>query len=349
MSMRLAALVGAAFCWAARAADNSGYSGAAACALCHTAQARRQSLSGHALALRRAADHPLATSFFRDRKKIRPPGFRFEFRDGPALRLSDSSAAVDVPVEWAFGAGSQAVTFVSRVDSSYYVELFFSYYRALNGLAPTPGQQDLEPAGLAEAAGLYYKTRDPEKGIDGCFRCHSTGPLRFNAGQAIQPWEAGVHCEVCHGPGEPHIAAARRGEERARRLVDNPARWTAARQMEFCGTCHRKPAPAGEDIDWSFAWNVRHEPAYLVRSACFRRSNGALSCLTCHQPHEPLEQAVSSYNQQCLRCHAGQPAVCKTNCIDCHMPRVSPQPPLRFTNHWIGVYRSADKLRPLAR
>jgi hypothetical protein len=29
------------------------------------------------------------------------------------------------------------------------------------------------------------------------------------------------------------------------------------------------------------------------------------------------------------------------------MPLVSPQAPLRFTNHWIGIYRSGAKLKPL--
>jgi formate-dependent nitrite reductase cytochrome c552 subunit len=35
------------------------------------------------------------------------------------------------------------------------------------------------------------------------------------------------------------------------------------------------------------------------------------------------------------------------NCIDCHMPKVSPQIPLRFTNHWIGVYGPGAKLKPI--
>jgi hypothetical protein len=219
----------------------------------------------------------------------------------------------------------------------------------VDALAPTPGQQDLQPAGLGEAAGLYYKTRDPATGMDGCFACHSTGPLRFDPGQVIRPSELGVRCEACHGPGQRHADAAKRGEKRSGRLIENPARWTAARQIEFCGRCHRQPAPSGKDADWSFAWNVRHQPVYLVRSKCFRASQGALSCLTCHSPHEPLETAVAAYNKQCQRCHQQQPAACKTNCVDCHMPRVSPEPPLRFTNHWIGVYLSANKLRPAER
>ena len=327
----------------------SGYIGAAACSSCHPAQGLRQASTGHAIALRRTADHPLAAAFFREHKRTRPPDFQFEFLAGPAVRISELSKAVDVPIDWAFGAGSQAVTFVSRVDAGHYVELFLSYYRALDKLGPTPGQQDLKPNGLAEAAGLYYRTRDPQTGIDGCFTCHSTGPIRFDAAQSIQPAEEGVRCEACHGPGERHVAAAKAGDTAVRRLIDNPARWTASEQLDFCGRCHRPPAATGQQIDLSYAWNVRHQPVYLARSACFRKSNGALSCITCHPPHEPLAKSSSQYNRQCSRCHQTQPAACGTNCVDCHMPRVSPQPPLTFTNHWIGIYDSGAKLAPKLR
>ena len=327
------------------AAAKDGYVGSAGCASCHPVQASAQRATGHATALRRTAEHPLASRFFREGTATRPPDFRFQFLSGPKVRISTSAESVDVPIEWAFGAGTQAVTFVSRVDASHYIEHFFTYYRALNKLAPTPGQHDLEPNGLAEAAGLYYKTRDPRIGIVGCFECHSTGPLAFDSGNTVRPAEAGVHCEACHGPGERHVEEAKRGRAGP---IDNPAHWSAAKQLEFCGRCHRPPENRDQRVDFSYAWNVRHQPVYLARSACFRRSNGTLSCLTCHQPHQPLEQASSAYNAQCVRCHARQPAACSTNCVDCHMPRVSPQPPLRFTNHWIGIYKSPSKLVPTA-
>jgi len=87
--------------------------------------------------------------------------------------------------------------------------------------------------------------------------------------------------------------------------------------------------------------------AYRLRqSQCFLKSNGAMTCLTCHDPHEPAGTThVADYNRRCLSCHpksAAKPA----NCVDCHMPRVSPQSPLRFSNHWIGIYRGGSKLKP---
>src|SRR5688572_9019545 len=71
------------------------YVGGQACGGCHSTQLSQQSASGHARTLRPAADHPLAKFFV------------------PKL---------EIPVQWAFGSGGQAVTFVSQVDEDSYLE-----------------------------------------------------------------------------------------------------------------------------------------------------------------------------------------------------------------------------------
>ncbi|MDQ2901480.1 MAG: hypothetical protein M3Y07_17035, partial [Acidobacteriota bacterium] len=99
----------------------------------------------------------------------------------------------------------------------------------------------------------------------------------------------------------------------------------------------------------NYAWNVRHQPVYLSESLCFQKSVGALSCLTCHDPHESAQKKPAAYyNAKCISCHAEGITERSSNCIDCHMPLVSPQAPLRFTNHWIGVYGAGAKLKPTA-
>lgn len=298
-----------------------------ACQPCHTAQAKAHAATGHAQALRRAAEHPLRTAFPLDREYRRGPRFRFRF-DGLTVRVDDGTDVLAVPMEWAFGAGAQAVTFVSRADDAFHLEHFLSYYWALRNFGPTPGHAALKPANLAEAAGLLYKTRDPVAGIDGCFDCHSTGPAR----------EPGVQCEACHASSKPGVHAS------------NPRALSAAKLNDFCGRCHRPPAADPAKIDWNYAWNVRHQPVYLSQSRCFAKSAGRLSCLTCHAAHAPLATAASHYDAQCASCHAPsqRAGVCAPrDCAGCHMPRVSPEPPLRFANHWIGVYPAAGaKLRP---
>lgn len=319
----------------AQAADP--FVGAAACAKCHAAQFAAQSGTGHARSLSAAAQHPLRATWPLDTTEARRAGkFRYRF-DGLSLRVDDGVDVLAVPMEWAFGAGQQAVTFVSRGDSRFYLEHYLSYFTKLRAFGPTPGHAALRPANLAEAAGLLYKIGDPVAGIDGCFACHSTGGLK-----ALQPAENGVRCEACHGPGAAHVASAGRAP-----LV-NPARLKAAALNDECGRCHRPPASDSAKVDWNYAWNVRHQPVYLSQSACFTKSAGRLSCLTCHGPHEPLQTSAAYYDQKCANCHPATSANCgPRDCAGCHMPRVSPEPPLSFTNHWIGVYRGGSALRPV--
>jgi hypothetical protein len=345
------------------AAAGSSFVGAAACSICHSKEASRQASSAHAAALFKAASHPLADSFPFGQKFHRDPSYQFEvLRSGAELRvrIADQTDVMDLPVEWAFGAGRQAVTFVTRVNQDWYLEHYSSYFRSSHAWGPTPGQEPIQARTLPLAAGLLYRTTDPNTGIAGCFACHSTGPVSFGASGDVQLGEPGVTCESCHGPGAAHTAAP------SRENIDNPAMLGPAQLNQFCGRCHRPPATNAATVDWNNAWNVRHQPMYLNESACFRKGRGALSCLTCHDPHEPADSKPAEfYNRRCVACHAilksrSSPATRSTlrpkpvclrqapsNCIDCHMPRVSPQPALRFTNHWIGIYKSGAKLKPI--
>jgi hypothetical protein len=328
------------------------YAGAKSCAACHPAEFRRQSSSEHATALFRTPEHPLAGAFSDAGTLTRKPNYRFQFfLSGSTLqtRIRDAADVMELPMTWAFGAGAQAVTFVSKVDKDWYVEHYSTYYSALHAWGPTPGQADVRATTLPEAAGILYKTLDPNTGIAGCFECHSTGPVSFGPTGEAKVSELSVRCEACHGAGALHVRSP------SRKNIQNPARLTAAQLNEFCGRCHRPPAGQGVKIDWNYSWNVRHQPVYLSQSACFRKSRGALSCLTCHDPHEPsARKPAADYNAHCVDCHsaASRPPkpICigskPSNCIDCHMPLVSPQSPLRFTNHWIGKYGEGAKLRP---
>jgi hypothetical protein len=324
-------------------AQAASYVGSRTCAQCHPSEFRQQTASEHARALYPAAKHPLASRFLSQRVLDRKPNYRFQLSLTPKeflVRVFDAKSVMEIPIDWAFGAGQQAVTFVSRINQDWYLEHYFTYYSAIGRMGITPGQQNVEPGDLPSAAGLVYKGTDAKEGIIHCFRCHSTGFLDTTAG-AIRPQETGVHCEACHGPGSIHART------RDRKFIRNPGKLSAAQLNELCGSCHRMPPPEGVAIDWNVSWNVRHQPVYLAQSACFRRSKGALSCLSCHQPHEALRQDLAHYNKVCGSCHAGvHSRTARSNCVDCHMPLVSPQPPLRFTNHWIGIYKNGAKLKP---
>jgi hypothetical protein len=324
--------------WAA-AGDH--YVGAEVCRPCHTSEYNSQRQSAHAAALSRVS----ARGPFAEGKLSRPTHYRYQILpdpDGLRVHIDNGTDLMDLPLEWAFGAGRQAVTFVTRVNQDWYVEHYASWYNATKSYGPTPGQGDLHPRNMQEAAGVLYKISDPQSGIQGCFECHSTGPVSFDAKGEVRVAENGVRCESCHGPGSAHAADPRHHKP------GNPARLSASKLNDFCGQCHRMPAARNVTIDWNYAWNVRHQPVYLSQSRCFLESAGKLSCLTCHGPHEPAAaKPAAFFNDKCSQCHSGCVVKSRTNCVDCHMPLVSPQPPLRFTNHWIGIYRTGAKLKPV--
>lgn len=230
-----------------------------------------------------------------------------------------------VKADWAFGSGVQAITYVSQADDDHYLEHPLSWYAKAKGLAPTPGHEKLPE-------GVRYRTFSPDAAILRCFQCHSTGKLKLADGRKVAPAELGVRCESCHGAGGEHAGAPQPNN------IRNPARLSAAEINELCGSCHRMPPAAGVETNWDNPWNTRHQPVYLSQSACFLKSEGKLSCLTCHDPHSDARVDV---NRRCAGCHEKprhQTAVEQQACADCHMPEVRPNEWLGFRNHWIGVY-----------
>ena len=275
------------------------YAGAAACQACHAAEYESQSKSAHA--------HALAPS---------APG---------------------QPGDWAFGAGEQAITFVSRVDREHYRELSETWFRSLNGFATTPGHRD--------RAGVTSRIFDPAARILRCFACHSTGALSLDSDNRITPGEPGVRCEDCHGPGAAHV------RDPAHNRVRNPAAMAAAQVNALCGQCHRLLLEdEREAADLHDPRNARNQPLWLGASACFRKSKTGLSCVRCHSPHAALEKSASAYDRACAGCHAAvrhtQP-VATAACVECHMPAVQLEN-LAFRNHRIAIYAAGDPVVPVS-
>lgn len=318
------------------------YTGSPACTPCHPGQARLQSGSGHALALRPAADHPLFRTLPEDHTAYRPPEYRLSWKrstNAVQITATDGVQVSRLPVQWAFGAGVQAITFVSPFDEDHYVEHHSTWYRSTGRFGLTPGHRATAAADLGQAFGVLYRTFAPDAAILRCFACHSTGPMKLAADFRVEPFEFGVRCEACHGPGQVHAKAP------AKTNIFNPGSLTGAGMNEYCGNCHRPPASDPDMVDWQDPWNVRHQPVYLSRSRCFTESAGKLRCTTCHNPHDSLQRSSDAYNAVCGSCHSQTPDTCRSDCVSCHMPKVSPQPALTFTNHQIGVF-GAGALQP---
>jgi Tfp pilus assembly protein PilF len=275
---------------------------------------------------------------------------KFEFQSKTAHARALAVAKPGVPIaglpapestaQWAFGAGEKAITWVTQTGEETIAEHGLSYYAATKTLGLTPGHETSND--------LVYRTFDFMATALRCFRCHSTGPVMLRAGYRVQPSEPGVWCEACHGPGSAHVKSAG-----APGTIQNPKRLSAAEINVLCGACHRQASDLDDETDWSNAWNVRHQPSYLHRAACFRNSKGALSCLTCHDPHERLKPAPASFDARCTSCHKDvvhQAATASHSCVSCHMPQVSTSTALQFTNHWIGIYdQRGNRLFPSTR
>jgi hypothetical protein len=100
---------------------------------------------------------------------------------------------------------------------------------------------------------------------------------------------------------------------------------------------------------------VRFPSTTLTWSRCYTATNGALSCVTCHDPHRDASTAPADYEAKCLSCHSNRPAspaasaetprspACPVNpangCVECHMPKTQAGiPHTTFTDHNIRVH-----------
>jgi tetratricopeptide (TPR) repeat protein len=175
----------------------------------------------------------------------------------------------------------------------------------------------------------------------------------------------GIDCQRCHGPGAAHVKAARSSDasiQQIRALILNPAHLSKERQMEVCEQCHlettSRPLPdrirhydqqpfgymADQPLD-SFNsyfsrdpekgrtdnFEIVNGPYRLRQSQCYLKSEGALTCETCHNPHDLRKgpDSTSYYASICMKCHAANlPAqialhrhTASNDCVSCHMPK----------------------------
>jgi predicted CXXCH cytochrome family protein len=200
----------------------------------------------------------------------------------------------------------------------------------------------------------------------------------------------GVDCQRCHGPGQAHVQAASKPGTKAediRKAILNPAKLDQDRQAEVCLQCHLqttefslphvvkrydrgdfsyKPGQPLADFELAFdytpgterdTWFQNVSTASRMRmSQCFLKSNGALKCTTCHDPHniQHGNEAAEHYNAVCRTCHtaaftalvAAKKHTAETGCIGCHMPLRRPVEVVHIvkTDHYIQRFRPATDL-----
>ena len=320
------------------------YADPASCRPCHAAIAASYQSSGMARSFYSPSPQNVSLSQpIRFTHKASGKTYEMAWRNGKLMQRrwgQNPDEAFELEVHWVIGSGNHARTFLHQSPNGAITELPLSWYASGGRWGMSPG---------------FDKPRhqDFTRELDhGCMFCHNGYPPgvegRFGRA-AVFPAELpqGIDCQRCHGPGAIHVANAVRGN------IVNPAKLSTDRQMDVCLQCHLEttsaslPAStrrfgraaysyrAGEPLTDFMVYfdhppNTGHDDkfeivgaAYRLRqSACYLKSQGRLTCTTCHDPHKIVRgaSAVARQRQVCQQCHqsAHKP---DSDCATCHMPK----------------------------
>lgn len=279
-------------------------------------------------------------------------------RGRPVVSVTDGVEKLSAALEWAFGTSEVAQSYLFEKEGKYY-ESRVTYFSSLKNLHFTPTRALLAPHGLQEALSRPVEIEE----IKRCFACHSTASV---IGGRFEPDKltVGVTCEACHGPGKKHAEAMEAsvvqggvGNEEALGLIFDPAKVSPADSVDFCGACHG----TWWDVKLTRVTgisNVRSQPYRLQSSKCWGKGDARITCVACHDPHMPLVQEASAYDEKCLNCHVGEAGakttkehpgawcpVKKKNCVTCHMPKIEvPDMHYAFADHLIRIVRPGEPL-----
>lgn len=342
------------------------FAGAAACAECHADVSA--SFQGHAMARSLGdvmtvapVENSQSTEFNPDGRRI----YRVERTDKgvwhhEVLRDSAGETLYDlaVPVQFEVGSGHRGRSYLTNRDGLMFMSPI-TWYTGQARWDLSPGYEPGNHAGFQRRIS------------DGCLACHA-GRVAADTGHTdrydpARPFiEPAIGCERCHGPGGEHVGhrrdataddAARAG---AAPDIVNPARLEPAARDAVCNQCHLQGARrvlrfGRSEFDFrpgmllSEIWTVflkstgeaeGQDPGAVSQyelmreSACFKNSQGRLSCTSCHDPHS-LPSAVEKpayYRAKCVSCHGDGAATCSESpakrqalapgdsCIACHVP-----------------------------
>jgi Flp pilus assembly protein TadD len=378
-----------------------GYASEASCALCHRSIAASYAERGMAHAFARPRPEqdiedfkapPFVHAASGQTMQISRRGGDLVFRrwltgpDGKPVDLFERK------VDWILGSGNHARTYLYQTPDGEIFQLPLAWYTQERSWGMAPGYDRQHHDGV-----LRRVRRE-------CVFCHTSYPempAGADAYGAPQTFPAelpqGIGCQRCHGPAAEHVWLAMGGigtRDEIRESVFNPGRLPAKRRDEICMTCHMQPSVAlpglrrfgradfsfrpGEPLSDYFVqvdvdeegktpaerFEINHHPYRLRQSRCYLASGGALSCLTCHDPHRvlPAAERAAHYRAACLTCHrpedcglkdmpAGSHVTDRGDCVSCHMPKRRTQDVVHvvMTDHLIRKRPgSPDLLAPLS-
>ncbi len=348
-----------------------GYVGQQACYSCHADIYKSYQETGMAKSFfRPSVDNVIEdfddAHFFHERSDRH---YRMTLEDGKFFitRYQEDAAGQRINVwrqeiTWVIGSGHHSRGYLYQTASGELFQMPVAWYAQASswGMAPGydfPGHDDFSRP----------ITRS-------CMFCHNAYPEVPEGSDAYgQPdlfphvLPEGTGCERCHGPGAAHVTVATdldASSAAIRESIVNPGRLSPALANDVCMQCHLQPTSKLTSFtrvfgraDYSYLPGTRladymvhfdfetneddaerfeiDSAAYRMRqSVCFEKSAGALTCITCHDPHEkvPTAEAADYFRERCFACHAVDACSVEKmveasghasdgDCIACHMPK----------------------------
>lgn len=314
------------------------FAGDGACVECHAEQFSAQQRSGHSRTATPMAESVLAQKLDGESYEDPRRGQSFSFlreEDQFFASTRDADREVKFPVSWLLGSGVHARTPVS-IDpgSGLGVEFRWTWFANREDLSVTPDHErfdDYQPGTLDCFGRPLDKTQ-----ARACVACHMTAVPPEEVPAKAEHFLANVGCERCHGPRKNHVKLAHRG-----RAEESPPLFTyddPAEYMDRCAQCHRDETNIPSDAAPHEL--ARFQPYGLKRSRCYQHS--AMTCSTCHDPHDRVSTDRQQYRRTCLSCHSTpQQSPCPVEpagkCIQCHMPSVEWHSGIKFHDHQIRI------------
>ena len=346
------------------------YADAKSCIRCHASEASNYAATGMAQAFYRPDEKTTVDVQIKDRlffHAVSGTFFSMTEHDGKYFQRrwqrgfdGKPDNLEELQIDYIMGSGNHVRTYLHRELDGTLIELPLAWYAELGGhWGMNPGYDNPHPMTRRPIA---YECMF-------CHNAYPAIPATAHRDLAANPVYAslpeGIDCQRCHGPGAAHVKAAQSpgaSVAEIRAAIVNPIRLSNDRQMEICEQCHLETTsrslpdrirkydqqPFGymaierlANFNSYFTrdrasgrtdnFEIVNAPYRLRQSQCYLKSQGALTCEACHNPHDLHKgpEAGPYYAAICMKCHAGnlpaeiaaQRHPASKDCLSCHMPK----------------------------
>ena len=289
--------------------------------------------------------------------------FQKEFRkdeDGKIIH------ELDKKIEYVMGSGNNTRSYIYS-ENGFFYEMPVSWYTEKARWDLSPGYEK-------------YNLRFSRPVIQECMNCHNGYPgFTEYSENKFHSLPEGINCERCHGPGELHIKRQTEksdlfeaiDKDSLDRTIVNPANLPLEEKLSVCYQCHLqgdvrvfaedkkqtdfRPGMKLGEVKTVFVqdnvgkgdFKIASHAARMSLCDCFIKSEGEMTCITCHDPHKPVKDISREFfNSKCISCHSintltvSKPKADhrpESDCINCHMKQGATKDVqhVNFTDHWI--------------